>query len=109
MGAAAEAQSPRTNAGAQIFATVTVLPVVTSRSGSSAGCLVLGRGFRRLAEAKSQRLELADLAILELGVPVLYVSHRVVEPLQLVLRSGLQYTTTNYVLEELIAGLLERC
>lgn len=55
----------------------------------------------------AQRAELRELGVRELGVPVLQVFHRVVEPLYLVLGSGLQHTAPNDVLEQLIAGLLE--
>src|SRR5688572_22545632 len=74
----------------------------------SVGRRLLALHFRRLAKPLAQRAQLTDLRAVELVVPVLEILHGLIEPLDLMLRSGPDHTASNDMLEHLIPSLVER-
>ena len=64
--------------------------------------------FRGCRESLAERAEILELALRQLMVPLAEVPQGLVEPLDLVLGFGTDDTAPHYVLEQLIAGLLER-
>jgi hypothetical protein len=64
--------------------------------------------LRWLGEARPENAELFELLAAQLRVTLTEVSHRVVEPFADVRRFGADHSTSDDVLEELVAGLLER-
>ena len=74
-----------------------------SDSGGS-GVVALFRGLR---EPLTEFAELIELFRAELGIAVLHVRHRVVEPFVRVLWFGANDTTPHDMLEQLVARFLE--
>jgi hypothetical protein len=62
----------------------------------------------RLREPLTKLSKLSDLARVELRVPIGHVLHRLVKPLGLVLRGGPNHAASHDVLEQFVAGFLER-
>src|SRR3954467_14550381 len=80
----------------------------TDPGSGGGGGVRLRPGLWRLREAHAQGLQLSDLLLAQLGEPLRHVLDRFTEPLFHVLRLCADDTTPHDMLEELVAGLLER-
>src|SRR6185436_14846581 len=75
---------------------------------SGGGCVGRGVLLRRLGEAFAELAELTHLLGAELGEALTHVLQRLVEPIRLMLGSGVDDSTPHDVLKELVPRLLER-